>query len=656
MIDFYFSLQDLEAGKPPTPTLNPRRFHMPSSEATGGLLLAAASRAARALEALPDPPPAAAAADGYIAPAYEVPPGVRWLHLWPRWGRSDQVLDLLGLAGVDVGAGTGGGDGGGGAGAGVLGNEYLAGIVLGGIITGIVLLVWGGALWTLACLGPRRVGCASGRARRPPEPPSTPAAKHGRDDRALEGREDRSRRHDRRIRASRVTFLTAGAGLVLSAGLFYAMGVRGLWASVTDLQGSLELTEDVLAEARDVAAGLAGAGAVAAGRTGGFVDAAGSTCELGAGGIDPAAAVALGPERAAAVEAARATLEGAVGAVLSFDGSVASTARSLEGDLGEAIALTQAASDAMELAYPCLYGTAAFMGLVVLVALVLVADVAVGQKRDRGCFGRCVSSWIVLPVFYLLNLLCWLCATLFQLAAIAGADWCVDPDGHTSEVLRLFVSGKVTPVLLSYLTYYVSCEGEPLDLLGQAQPLYNATAGVHAFLDQVATPEGGEAMAALCGTDGTAIMQDLAGSLHGNLHDLYGTLGDGLDLFRCSTWHPIYAGAMHSGICVHGASGLSWMFATLLCIGICSMIMITLRAATREVGRDGGGNPGPGPGPYVEDAGNDYRPYDPSSSPRFDRASPRRVPRGMSFEEEGEEEARPGYHREIDPIDESRYL
>ena len=54
MIDFYFSLQDLEAGKPPTPTLNPRRFHMPSSEATGGLLLAAASRAARALEALPE--------------------------------------------------------------------------------------------------------------------------------------------------------------------------------------------------------------------------------------------------------------------------------------------------------------------------------------------------------------------------------------------------------------------------------------------------------------------------------------------------------------------------------------------------------------------------------------------------------------------------
>ena len=78
--------------------------------------------------------------------------------------------------------------------------------------------------------------------------------------------------------------------------------------------------------------------------------------------------------------------------------------------------------------------------------------------------------------------------------------------------------------------------------------------------------------------------------------------------------------------------------------------------ARDAVGRDGGGNPGPGPGPYVEDAGNDYRPYDPSSSPRFDRASPRRVPRGMSFEEEGEEEARPGYHREIDPIDESRYL
>jgi len=55
------------------------------------------------------------------------------------------------------------------------------------------------------------------------------------------------------------------------------------------------------------------------------------------------------------------------------------------------------------------------------------------------------------------------------------------------------------------------------------------------------------------------------------------------ELLSCKTWNPIYVQTVYEGTCENSVAALLWIFSTLLLIGICSMIMITLRASIHPV-------------------------------------------------------------------------
>lgn len=54
------------------------------------------------------------------------------------------------------------------------------------------------------------------------------------------------------------------------------------------------------------------------------------------------------------------------------------------------------------------------------------------------------------------------------------------------------------------------------------------------------------------------------------------------DLISCGSINPIYVNTFHKAACAESASGLSWMFASLMVISICGMTMLTLRSAVFE--------------------------------------------------------------------------
>ena len=54
------------------------------------------------------------------------------------------------------------------------------------------------------------------------------------------------------------------------------------------------------------------------------------------------------------------------------------------------------------------------------------------------------------------------------------------------------------------------------------------------------------------------------------------------DLISCESINPIYVNTFHKALCAESASGLSWMFASLMVISICGMTMLTLRSALFE--------------------------------------------------------------------------
>lgn len=55
------------------------------------------------------------------------------------------------------------------------------------------------------------------------------------------------------------------------------------------------------------------------------------------------------------------------------------------------------------------------------------------------------------------------------------------------------------------------------------------------------------------------------------------------ELLSCKTWNPIYVQTIYEGTCENSVTALLWIFSTLLLIGTCSMVMITLRASIHPV-------------------------------------------------------------------------
>uniref|UniRef100_A0A7R9W4W9 Uncharacterized protein n=1 Tax=Pseudictyota dubia TaxID=2749911 RepID=A0A7R9W4W9_9STRA len=202
---------------------------------------------------------------------------------------------------------------------------------------------------------------------------------------------------------------------------------------------------------------------------------------------------------------------------------------------------------------------------------------------------QCMLRYLIIPLFGIIVVFSWVFCSLFGLLSVTNADFCSggtanpSPEGTFMEILseqgitpdsivyrsvEYYVDGCRTGFPFAFISSYENDLGEAID----------STTTFSNSLDAV----GMEDLNRLCGTDFSDVAEQLV-EIRRNLETLIGSASRGLQLLSCESLNSLYVNTFHEGTCTYSVSGFAWVFASLLIVSICGMIMITLRSAVYDV-------------------------------------------------------------------------
>lgn len=437
---------------------------------------------------------------------------------------------------------------------------------------------------------------------------------------ALAQWERKQKKYDRKMAVTRVLFLFCGCAVIASSVLFYYEGVWGLGKAIQSVQDGVEHAQSVITQAHNLTVGfLESQSAVSAQRSsfettedicpGLFEELTGNIALPPGTGANGTALPSSEDVEAIADEAAEAIRDAARNVSRWMDGvgdQLVATAVDLQNGLQDAALQSQQINEQLDNLYPYLWTSvsiAATVDFLVLVFMISVLTAWCGCKCNTSCAMRWIRQALCMPMFLIMVFMSWMCAAVFLLGAVAGADFCVAPDVHVSKFLEKMrddaineARGNITEdgqdaefeVTLVYdlVQYYVrQCRADsyPSDVYDAftnfADVVGGAAAGFDQFLDSVANAPPGGSLEAICGENGASAVTNSASVLHAQLHVLWDVLAGALGLMSCGNGNPIYNSISHDAVCVNGQSALAWIMATSLSIAFFSMMMVSLRAA-----------------------------------------------------------------------------
>mmetsp|Transcript_33721 Transcript_33721/g.73041 ORF Transcript_33721/g.73041 Transcript_33721/m.73041 type:complete len:592 (-) Transcript_33721:815-2590(-) len=534
----------------------------------------------RELHPLPELTP-----DTYEPTNFTVTHFIQRMHSWPRFGLTTDINSLL-------------------SGESEQQKDYIVGIVAGSLIILGVAVVWLLVLLVLKCCG-KRVGCASGKPRCPVRPDiasatsATEPSQIGFEvsdkanvpddstrviqveeaaDPTMEEWERKLKRHERTMWWTRMLFMLAGTVAIISSFLFFTMGAGSLIQSLNSVQRGLNLTYDTLDDGINVSLTFARSQETINEDKGLFLESA-KFCN---------ATVEDGSTEAKLQD----SLNDAAQQAQELSAGFIQEAYDMAADLQEAQSIASDVDSSLDYIKPYFYVAIVFV--VILDAIILTLMVSTGfawSNRDSGsicckrCF-RCTRNIFAVPILIIFMFLSWLGCSIFVVAAVAGADFCIYPDENILTWLEQYEENFTEEsTILEFIEYYVSgCASSYMpinvpDMLPEGFEF--AVNTVHSFLEYASTTNETGILAAICGASADRV-NDLASILHGQLHVLYGTLVGLIDVLRCESFNPIYNAAVHEALCTDGVDGLAWIFFTQFLIAVCCMIMVTLRASWKE--------------------------------------------------------------------------
>ena len=387
------------------------------------------------------------------------------LHDWPRFGFSSEFSEI-------------------GSGDSEQQKDYVLGIVIGSLVILGVAVLWALVLLILKCCG-RRVGCASGRPRSPAPPVHRSGQQEGfevtqstkvhvveveesnpsgliKEEQeygvALEKYERDLKRHKRSMLLTRIAFVLAGLTAIVASTLFFAKGAVELVESLNAVQVSLDLTDVTLANAINVSDTFVEAQERVNEEKILFVDQSDEFCNLNA-------------TDSTAVAEVQKVINDVAAASKDLTTGFIDSASSLAEDLRAARELSSEVNDYLDRIKPYAYVAIAFSAALDLIILSLMLSVGLlwAGKRPQccRCLTRCLRNVFIIPILCIFMFLAWLFCSVFVIAAVAGADFCMDPDQHILSFLNKYEE-RFTPdsLVLSFLKYYVSaCDEsyEPID-------------------------------------------------------------------------------------------------------------------------------------------------------------------------------------------------
>ena len=508
---------------------------------------------------------------------------IRRLHAWPRYGLPSSTSALA-------------------SGNSEQQKDYVLGIIIGSLIILGVAILWALVLLILKCCG-RRVGCASGRPHAPKPPlrqntnrqegfevtestnkiqfveeeledadPSTLAFDEDEQYKSdLEKYERDLKKHKRSWLLTRIAFMLAGLTAIIASTLFFAKGAEELVQSLNTVHLSLDLADINLDKAINVSDTFVEAQERVNEEKLIFADESSEFC----------------PDSPAVAEIQAAINDLATASKALTTGFI-DTAVNLAEDLRAARELTYEVNTSLDKVKPFFYIAVAFSAVLDVIILSLMLSVALqwAGKKPRGCqcLLRCVRNVFIIPILFIFMFLAWLFCSVFVIAAVAGADFCMRPDDYVLSFLEKyeerFTSGSM---VLSFLKCYVSAcneSYEPIEIPEMVpEGLDAAVNAVHSFLEYGQYNNTfTNILDSICSNSGDRI-NELASVLHQQLHVLVGALVGIANVLQCSSMNPIYTTAIHKATCVNGVGGLAWLFWTQITIAVACMVMITLRAA-----------------------------------------------------------------------------
>ena len=511
---------------------------------------------------------------------------IRRLHAWPRYGLPSSTSALA-------------------SGNSEQQKDYVVGIIIGSLIILGVAILWALVLLILKCCG-RRVGCASGRPHAPKPPlrqnnhqegfevtesakkiqyveeevENADPSKHTFDENEhyksyLQKYERDLKKHKRSMLLTRISFMLAGLTAIIASTLFFAKGAEELVQSLETVQLSLDLADINLDKAINVSDTFVAAQERVNEEKLIFADESNEFCDLNATDSPVVAEI-------------QAAINDLATASKALTTQFVDSATDLAEDLRAARELTYEVNTSLDKVKPFFYIAVAFSAVLDVIILSLMLSVALqwAGKKPRGCqcLLRCVRNVFIIPILFIFMFLAWLFCSVFVIAAVAGADFCMRPDEYVLSFLEKyeerFTSGSM---VLSFLKYYVSAcneSYEPIEIPEMVpEGLEAAVTAVHSFLEYGQYNNTfTEVLDSICSNSGDRI-NELASVLHQQLHVLVGALVGIANVLQCSSMNPIYTTAIHKATCVNGVGGLAWLFWTQITIAVACMVMITLRAA-----------------------------------------------------------------------------
>ena len=207
-----------------------------------------------------------------------------------------------------------------------------------------------------------------------------------------------------------------------------------------------------------------------------------------------------------------------------------------------------------------------------------------GGEGCVGCTRRCLRGFLLIPVFVLCVVFCWVFSMVFVIGSTATADFCyVTPDPRVTALLEELEDEFSGSVVYDFALFYTSaCSPEkvPLDMNNKIGQILAVFADLASFLTSLSTSSA--EFQGVCGTEPSAI--DATARILGlQLCVLANALFDVQDFFSCRNWYPLYSVVMHESVCAEGFEGFHYVAISQFSIVVFAMIMLTTRVAFYDI-------------------------------------------------------------------------
>lgn len=228
------------------------------------------------------------------------------------------------------------------------------------------------------------------------------------------------------------------------------------------------------------------------------------------------------------------------------------------------------------------------LGLCTLLSVTLFGVIVAWRQNSNLRLQR-TMSYGIMPLFITITISCWIFAIVAGVTTATGSDVCMygkntkSPDLMISALLAESESSNSTYLYRFVQAYTNSCTGEnPSEFLTPIASQLEQF--IYTLWNQLSLVEatGRNNLVEACGSSNIdnflSNVRDLATLLTSILKSVESTQSS----LSCENINPMYVEVVHESICSDATSAVAWGFLFFLVIGVCTMCMVTLRAAWRH--------------------------------------------------------------------------